>query len=149
MYSLVPLWKRGSLGRVDRDFDDLISRWFGELDFPKLREGGEFVPAVDFKETEGGYELSAEVPGLKPEEIEVSLHGDVLVLKGEKCDEREEDKESYHLVERSYGRFYRSFRLPEEVDREKLEAVHTDGILRVTLPKAEKIAPKEIEVKKG
>ncbi|RJX36320.1 MAG: Hsp20/alpha crystallin family protein [Desulfarculus sp.] len=149
MYGLIPFARETSLGRVYRDFDDLISRVFGEVELPTVWEGKEFVPAVDLKETDKGYELSAEVPGLKPEEIEVSLHGDVLVITGEKKNERIEDKEGYHLEERTYGSFYRSFRLPEEVDSEKLEAVHKDGVLRVTLPKCEKPVPKEIEVKKG
>lgn len=149
MYGLIPFVKETSLGRVYRDFDELVSRVFGEVEFPTLWEKREFVPAVDFKETDKGYELTAEVPGLKPEEIEVSLHGDVLVLTGEKKDEHTEDKEGYHLEERTYGSFYRAFRLPEEVDVEKLEAVHKDGVLRVTLPKCEKPEPKTIEVKKG
>lgn len=149
MYSLLPFVGGRSLGRVHRDFDDLFSRFFGEMDFPKLREDKEFVPAVDFMETDDGYELSAEVPGLKPEEIEVSLHGDVLVLKGEKRHEREEDKDGYRLVERSFGKFYRGFRLPEGVDHHKLEAVHVDGVLRVSLPKSAKVEPREIEVKNG
>ncbi|MEW5914640.1 MAG: Hsp20/alpha crystallin family protein [Thermodesulfobacteriota bacterium] len=149
MYGLIPFVKETSLGRVYRDFDELVSRVFGEVEFPTLWEKRGVVPAVDFKETDKGYELTAEVPGLKPEEIEVSLHGDVLVLTGEKKDEHTEDKEGYHLEERTYGSFYRAFRLPEEVDVEKLEAVHKDGVLRVTLPKCEKPEPKTIEVKKG
>ena len=149
MYSLIPFVRGRSLGRVHRDFDDLFSRFFAEMDLPKLREEHDFVPAVDFKETDEGYELSAEVPCLKPEEIEVSLHGDVLVLKGEKRDEREEDKDGYHLVERSYGKFYRSFRLPQEVDRDKLEARHAEGVLKVSLPKSGEVEPKEVEIKKG
>ena len=147
MYGLIPFVRETSLGRVYRDFDDLASLMFGGVGLTTVWEGTEFVPAVDFKETETGYELTAEVPGLKPEEIEVSLHGDVLVIKGEKTKEHTEDKEDYHLEERTYGSFYRSFRLPEEVESEKLEAVHKDGVLRVTLPKAAEAKPKKISVK--
>ncbi|MBI5523898.1 MAG: Hsp20/alpha crystallin family protein [Desulfarculus sp.] len=112
-----------------------MERFFSGSLLPVEEKEEGFVPSVDFKETEEGYELSAEVPGLKPEEIEVSLTGDILILKGEKKEEHEETKGDYHLVERRYGSFYRSFRLPSEVERGKLSATHKDGVLRVVLPK--------------
>jgi HSP20 family protein len=114
----------------------LVEGFFGGSLITDRGEEAKFVPTVDIRETEEGYEVIAEVPGLKPEEIEVTLSGDVLTLKGEKKEEREETKGEYHLVERRYGSFHRSFRLPEPVARERLAATHKEGLLRVTLPKA-------------
>lgn len=124
-----------------------MERFFGGAFLPVEGKEEGFVPSVDFKETEEGYELTAEVPGLKPEEIEVSLTGDILVLKGEKKEEHEESKGGYHLVERRYGSFYRSFRLPLPVERGKLGATHKDGVLRVILPKVKGEEHVKVEVK--
>jgi HSP20 family protein len=149
MYSLLPYSGFGSLGRVKREFDGWLSDLFGEETLPAWSGEELFVPKVDVKETEEAIEFTAEVPGLKPEDIEVTLTGDVLTLKGEKKSEHEEEKENYHLVERSFGSFQRSFRLPVEVDREKLEATHKNGVLKVTLPKTPESGTARIEVKNG
>ena len=146
MYELIPRGNFGSLGRLRRDFDGLFSRLFDETRFPAEGARG-FVPSVNFKETEDAFELTAEVPGLKPDEIDITLTGDLLVLKGEKKQETEKTEGDYHLVERSFGSFQRSFRLPGEVDRESLKATHKDGVLQVVLPKIEKSGPTKIEVK--
>lgn len=147
MYDLLPFAGFGSLGRINRDFDGLLNRLFQGAELPVGPGGEGFVPKVNVKETEKAIEITAEVPGLKPEDIELTLTGDILTLKGEKKDEREEKTEGYHLVERSYGRFQRSFRLPVEVDRAKLAAIHKDGVLTVTLPKAGEGGSARIEVK--
>ena len=146
MYELIPRSGFGSLGRLRRDFDGLFSRLFDETRFPAEDAKG-FVPSVDFKETEEAFELSAEVPGLKPEDIDITLSGDLLTLKGEKKEETEKTEGDYHLVERSFGSFQRSFRLPGEVDRDNLKASHKDGVLHVVLPKTVKSGPTRIEVK--
>lgn len=143
MYELIPVT---GLRTLRREADEVWRRFFGGALPPLEREEKTFVPSVDFRETEGGYELTAEVPGLKPEEIEVTLVGDILTLKGEKREEREGE---YHLVERRFGSFYRSFRLPEEVERAGLTAVRKDGVLTITLPKAAKAVPTKVEVKEG
>ncbi len=147
MFELMPYAGFGSLGKLRRDFDGLLSRFFEGAELPAFGREELFVPKVDVKETEEAIEITAEVPGLKPEDIELTLTGDILTIKGEKKDEREEEKGDYHLVERSYGKFQRSFRIPVEVDRAKLSATHKDGVLKVTLPKAEKAGTARIEVK--
>ena len=148
MFELMPYSGFGSLGRLRRDMDDLWKRFLDtESGPPATRgEGFSFVPVVNVKETDDTVEVTAEVPGLKPEEIEVSLTGDVLTLKGEKKEERQEDQGSYHVVERRFGSFQRSFRLPMEVERDKLSARHKDGVLSITLPKAKKQAATTIKV---
>ncbi len=104
-------------------------------------------PAVDITEEEGAFKVSAEVPGMSEKNIDVSLSGDMLTIKGEKRQEREEKGDNRYLSERSYGAFQRSFSLPEDVDREKIAASFDKGVLTVTLPRSTKAAPKKIEVK--
>jgi HSP20 family protein len=128
--------------------DDLWSRFFDtSWTHGAGREGVSFVPQVDIKETEQALEMTVEVPGLKAEEIEVTLIGDTVTIKGEKKEEREEKKDNYHLVERRFGSFQRSFRLPVPVDQAKLTATHKDGVLKMVMPKAQSAEVKKIEIK--
>ena len=105
------------------------------------------VPAVNLEETEDSFKLSAELPGIAKEDISISLENNVLCIKGEKKSETEEDNESFHRTERSYGKFQRAFELPGIVDRNKIEANYKDGVLSVSVPKAEEAKPKQIEIK--
>ena len=100
-------------------------------------------------EDEQAYKISAELPGIDAKDIDVSVSGDTLVLKGEKRQEREEKDKNYHFSERSYGSFHRSFELPSSVDRNKIAADFSKGVLTITLPKTvEAQKPvKKIEVK--
>ncbi|MBI4183013.1 MAG: Hsp20/alpha crystallin family protein [Proteobacteria bacterium] len=96
---------------------------------------GTAAPAVDLIESETEYRVTAELPGLEEKDIELTLSDDVLTLSGEKKEEREERRTDYYLSERRYGSFRRAFRMPEGVDREKIEARFENGVLTVTLPK--------------
>ena len=91
--------------------------------------------------------VKAEVPGMDAKDINISVTGDVLTIKGEKKSEREEKEENYHLVERSYGSFSRSMTLPAAVNLDKIEAKYDKGVLTVTCPKKEEVKPKAIEIK--
>jgi HSP20 family protein len=91
--------------------------------------------------------VKAELPGVKPEEVDVSVVEDVLTIKGEHREEKEEKETSYLRRELSYGSFARSVRLPTSVDSNKAEAVFENGVLTLTLPKAEEVKPKQIKVK--
>jgi HSP20 family protein len=93
------------------------------------------MPAIDMSEDEKAYEISAELPGMEPKDIDVSMAGDMLVLKGEKRQEKEEKDRNYHFSERAYGSFQRSFELPASVDRDKISADFSKGVLTITLPK--------------
>lgn len=106
-----------------------------------------WVPSVDVSETDDKIVVKAEIPGMESKDIDISLSGDVLTIKGEKKSEREEKEENYHLVERSYGSFSRSLRLPVGVDGDKIEASYKQGVLTVTCPKKEEVKPKPIEIK--
>jgi HSP20 family protein len=109
----------------------------------------DWVPSVDVTETEGEYQIKAEIPDVKKEDVKVTVEGGVLTLQGERVREKEETGKKYHRVERSYGSFVRSFTLPELVDEEKVKAEFKDGILNLRLPKSEKAKPKAIEVTVG
>ena len=114
------------------------------------REGQAFRPAVDVVETDKEYLVQAELPGMKPGEVEVEVKEGVLTLKGERVHEKEEKKDGYHRVERSFGRFQRAFHLPDGVNAESIDAKLGDGLLTVRVPKAatkEKAAAHKVEVK--
>jgi HSP20 family protein len=91
--------------------------------------------------------VKAEVPGMDPKDIDISLSNGVLTIKGKKKQEREEKEENYHLLERSYGSFTRSVQLPGEVQSDKISASYRNGVLKVTLPKSEEAKKKEIKIK--
>lgn len=99
--------------------------------------GTEFrAPAVDVKENDGAFVITAELPGMKEDDVHVSVSGGTLTIKGEKKDEHDEEKDNRHLTERRYGSFQRSFRLPPNVDAEKIGGDFSNGVLKLTLPKA-------------
>jgi HSP20 family protein len=105
-----------------------------------------WCPSVDVAETQDAYEVKAEIPGILKEDIHISLEDHVLTLKGEKKQENETKNKNVHTVERVYGKFERSFRLPEGVKSEGIKAKYDNGVLTVDIPKAEEAKPKEIAV---
>jgi HSP20 family protein len=109
----------------------------------------DWTPSVDISETEGEYQITAEIPDVKKEDVKVTLEDGVLTIQGERRQEKEEKGKKYHRIERSYGTFVRSFTLPDLIDDEKVKAEFKDGILSLSLPKSEKAKPKAIEVKVG
>ena len=106
-----------------------------------------WTPKIDVNETKEAYEVLADMPGLNKEDIKVSLNDNVVTLKGERKQEvQKEDENTYHS-ERSYGNFCRSFELPVKVDNNKIVAEYKNGVLHLTLPKAEEAKPREIQIK--
>lgn len=119
---------------------------------PALRYESTFTvpsPAVDITEDDGNYKVTAELPGMTEKEIEVAVSGDMLTLKGEKKEEKEQKEKNFYLSERSYGSFQRSFCVPEGVDRNKIAADFSKGVLTISMPKTAKAVEqqKKIEVK--
>jgi len=110
------------------------------------REECRWVPAVDISEDEDNLYVEVEVPGMKKEDIKVSLEHNVLSLKGEKKQDKEIKEENYHRWERCYGSFSRAFELPIPVEAGKIKANYRNGVLHVQLPKAEEVKPKEIPI---
>jgi HSP20 family protein len=106
----------------------------------------EWSPSVDISENDDNIVVNAEIPGMNKEDINVSVRDDTLTIKGEKKREREEEEENYHVVERSYGRFQRSFTLPDNVKSDDIKANYKDGVLNITIPKTEEAKSKELKV---
>ncbi len=127
-------------------FDESFLRAFGDDWMTLWPERGIGVP-VDMYETDNEVVVKASVPGLKPEDLNITVTDDLLTIKGETKDEQEVERGSYHLRERRYGAFERTIRLPVPVKADKAEAVFQNGVLTLTLPKVEKARAKTIKVK--
>lgn len=137
-----------------------VSRWdpFGDLDWPPLRDffrsgaleparGGIAMPAVEVSEDDDRYVVTAELAGVKKDDVTVEVHEGVLTLRGEKKSEREEKKEHSRYTERVFGSFSRSFSLPSNADVDQIETAFKDGVLSITIPKAEEAKPRVISIR--
>ena len=142
------------------EMDRLFDRFAGSFGFPLLRRMFDIepagrtsftfsAPAMDMSEDDKAYKISAELPGLDAKDVDVTISGNTLLLKGEKRQEKEEKEQNYYLSERIYGSFQRAFELPASVDRGKIAADFSKGVLTITLPKtpAAQKQQKKIEVK--
>ena len=136
----------GDFERMRRDIDRLWNSFF-ERGTLRGEDGREWLPSLDVAETKNEIVVKAEVPGLEPKDIDISLSDGLLTIKGEKKQEREEKEENYHLVERNYGSFTRSIRLPNEVQSNKINASYKNGVLKIVLPKSEEAKKKEFKIK--
>jgi HSP20 family protein len=126
---------------IDRLFDDVTSGSNGRM---------AWMPAVDVREDRSSLTLEFELPGLEPDQVEVTAENGVLTVRGEKRAERKEgDERRYHLVERTYGSFSRSFQLPSGVDEGQIDAQFENGVLHVRIPKAALPRPRKIEIQRG
>ncbi len=126
---------------IDRIFDEFPYEW------PSISSKMEgFMPAIDVFENDKGYELEVELPGMKRDEIEISLNDHVLTIKGEKKDEHVEEKKGSKILERTYGAFERSFTIPEDVDSENINAKYEDGVLKLTIPKRPESKSKKVKI---
>ena len=131
----------GALNRsIERLFDDM---WRGAVAAPAA---GSFAPRLDVVERDGEILVSAELPGLEEKDISVEVHGNVLTLQGEKKSEQEDRKAGWYWSERSYGSFRRVVELPVEVEADKASASFKNGVLTITLPKAESAKVRSIPV---
>ncbi len=121
---------------IDRLFEDTFAR-----------DGSSFTPAVDIKENDNEIRLEVELPGLKPEDVDITAENGMLTIRGEKQAERKEgDENRYQIVERVYGTFMRTFQLPQGVDADEIKADFDNGVLTLHIPKAALPQPKRIEI---
>ncbi len=134
--------------RRDPNFEKLfdLSREFGRY-FDTDNTTGTWLPAVDIVETEEELRVICEVPGLEKGDFDLTLTNNVLTLTGEKKATTEEKGETFHRVERHYGKFTRSFNLPRDVDADKIAATHENGLLQIALPKSQEAMPHKIQIK--
>ena len=151
MFELMPWKKRDQIGPVhlQRDFDDLLTR-FLDRDFwdsrDLLREDRWF-PSVDIAEKKKEIIVKAEIPGVEAKDMDITISGKILTIKGEKKQEKKEKEENFHRMERSYGYFNRTIELPCEVDSEKVDASYKKGVLKIELKKNKESESKRIEIK--
>jgi HSP20 family protein len=127
---------------MDRLFEDFFRR--GGL----LREW-RWSPSVDVVETNDTVVVKAELPGLEPKDVDISVSGDTLTIKGEKKEEKEEKGKTFYRMERCYGSFCRTVELPTSVEADKAKADYKNGVLEITLPKTEQVKAKKIPIKTG
>jgi len=130
--------------QMNRLFDSFLS--YRTLDDDGV-VSSHFVPATDVAEFDDHYLVTVDLPGLKKDDLKITLENNSLTISGEKKFENEEKKDSYHRIERGYGKFERSFTLPKFVKAEKIDANFKDGVLSLSVPKAEEAKQKTIEVK--
>jgi len=147
--AMVP-WRRrdqNELATLRGGMDDWFDSFFRGLDRPFSLLGQRAWPAIDVAEKDEAVLVRAEVPGMKPEEIDISVYGNTLTISGEKKEAKEDQGDGFYHVESSYGAFRREIALPTDVDEGRIEAVCKDGILSITLPKAEKNKAVKVKVK--
>ncbi len=131
------LWKKGAL---ETFFDDVFNP-------ERQLQAKQYMPAVDVEETEKEYVLKVDLPGFKREDINVELHDRRLTISGTRKEERVEKSKGYHLEERAYGEFKRSFEMPENVDSEKVDAAYENGVLMLRVHKATPLSSRKIQIK--
>jgi HSP20 family protein len=145
-----------SLSRTrSRNLNDLqreIDRVFGRF-FPSTEDNGEstsrqavWAPRTDLVETEDSYRLHLDVPGLTKDDLKINYQDNQLTVSGERTSDRPGESAEYVRVERSFGQFYRSFRLPRTVNAEGISASYENGVLTITVPKTEDVKPRQIEI---
>lgn len=133
------------------DISNRLNRIFGRSTAPATTghetvKVTDWTPSVDITETETAYVIKAEIPEVKKEDVKVTVDNGVLTMQGERKMEKEEKGKKFHRIERSYGSFLRSFRIPDGVDETKAKADFKDGMITITLPKSEKAKTKAVEI---
>lgn len=130
--------------KMNRLFEDYYPARTEEKDMV----AGTWAPSVDIYETENELVLTAELPGIKEDDIEIKLEDNTLTIKGDRRFEKETKEENYHRIERSYGSFLRSFTLPAYIEQEKIEAEHENGVLKIAMPKKQESKSRKVKVLK-
>jgi HSP20 family protein len=149
MKSLNPLRRRngGFLEPFRQEMENVFERFFGEPFEEGTTAIRNWTPRVDIEETDKEILIKADIPGVDSKDVEISFADGSLILKGEKKEEREEKKKSYHSVERFVGKFYREVPLPSGTDPDKIAATAAKGVITITIPKKPEAQPKKIAVK--
>lgn len=150
MANQVSRWEPArELSSLREEFERMFRQAFGGGGVEAASPAGAWSPALDVEETDDAFVLHVEMPGCKPEDLDVTLDEGVLTISGERRFYDEKDADGFRRVERRFGRFHRAVRLPSRVDAERIEASYDDGILRVRVPKAEEAKPRRVEIRRG
>ena len=144
---MVPMRERAvrPLVRFEREVENLWDRFFGDEEWVPTNAG--FASRCDLAETDTHYEVKMDLPGMKAEDVNVEMKDGALWISGKMEEEQEEKGKTFHRIERRFGEFRRTLRLPGKVVGDGVEAKFHDGVLKVLVPKAEETKPKRIEVK--
>jgi len=143
--SIRPLFRRGPLYGLQEEMQDLFSQVLGEGGETWL--SGHIVPSLDLSETDQAVDVRMDVPGMKPDDIDIQVNGNLLTVSGENKEEKEEKGRSFHRIERRCGSFSRSVTLPCAVKEDKIDAKYLDGVLTISMPKSEEAKSRKIKVK--
>jgi HSP20 family protein len=145
--ALVRWTPMGNLQSFQYEMNRMFNQFFqGSNGEEAGTELSSWTPAVDIHETDDGYVIKAELPGVSKDDVSLDIHQNTLTLRGQRKHEAEVKQEKYHRVERAYGTFQRSFTLPAMIDQEKVQATYKDGVLELHLPKSEAAKPKRIAI---
>jgi HSP20 family protein len=125
--------------------EDLLARMWGEHDGSWWT--GDFSPSLDLAETDNAFEIRLDIPGLESKDIDIEVSGNIVTIRGERKEEKEEKGKSFRRVERRHGAFSRTLTLPSNVNSDEAAAAYLNGVLTLTLPKREDAAPKKVAVK--
>jgi HSP20 family protein len=140
-----------SLAHLRQDMDSLFDRFFrdpwGWGDFGSPTSGSMTMPRTDLADTENEVTVTMELAGVDPKDVDISITGDVLTVRGQKKEEKKEKKKNYHYVERQHGSFHRSVQLPSTVDPSKVDATFKNGVLSISVAKNPEAKPKRITVR--
>jgi HSP20 family protein len=147
MMTLVRWHRARNMRSMQHEMSRLVNEFFrGGMHDKGARKQGSWTPAVDMHEGDKAFTLTAELPGFAKDDVQVEIKGNRLILKGERKRETDVQETQYHRVERVYGAFERSIRLPALVDADKAKAIFKDGVLKLMLPKVEEAKPKPISI---
>lgn len=139
MKTLIP-WR--DMDAIEQRMRRLMGRWpAGEVETAL-----DWIPSMDLVETDGRFELAVELPGIKPEDVELTVEDNILTIRGEKKEEQKKEEGKWHLWERSYGSFERSFTLPRGIDERQVKADFAEGVLKVMLPKSPEAKGRKIPI---
>jgi len=137
-----------TISSLQNEMNRMLDRFFKGGDLSDFgMETGAWIPPIDLAESDEKFMVKAEIPGIDPKEIDISVKDNTLLIKGEKKEEKEEKGKNYYRMERRYGGFSRSIDLPSSVDTNKVTAECKNGVLEITLQKKEEVKPKQINVK--
>lgn len=148
MFDLLPFKRQSSTPNVFAEMDDLVKKmWFG-FPFHNLQDDMDigWSPRLDLSETDNGLEIMADLPGMEKKDIHVTLEDNLLIIKGERKEDKETKNKHYHTIERRSGSFYRAIRLPIEVETNAIEAVFNNGVLTLRLPKTKESKKKVAQI---
>ena len=147
MMTLVRWHRARNMHTMQNDMERMVSAFFGDYRHDQPAPGrASWMPAVDLSEGDAAFTLKVELPGFSKDDVQVEIKDNQLTLHGERKREADAQTAQYHRVERVYGSFRRSFKLPTAVDADKAEATFKDGLLKLTLPKAQEAKPKPISI---